>query len=161
MPKTVDGDQPAPTILTASGRTVPSGLNEALVKVVVEAFYARARLDPVIGPIFNRVIAGPDWPRHLGVIADFWSSMLLGTGRYAGRPMPKHIGIPDLADVHFERWLMLFRQTVEETCDPDVAALFIDRAERVAHSFRIGIAMSRGEDGIKIGIMRAGNQAGS
>ena len=146
--------RPLPAI-AASGRTLPEGLDETVVAAVVEAFYTRARLDPLIGPIFNRVIATDAWPRHLAVIADFWSSMLLGSGRYSGRPLPKHIGIPDLQDVHFERWLSLFRKTVEELCPPVVAGLFIDRAERVAHSFRIGIAMSRGEDSLKVGIMRS------
>lgn len=141
--------------MNPNGRIIPQGLDETIIMSVVETFYARARHDPVIGPIFNRVIAEMDWPRHLAVIADFWSSMLLGSGRYAGRPMPKHIGIADIEDAHFDRWLMLFRQTVEEFCDASVAALFVDRAERIAHSFRIGIAISRGEDSVKVGIVRA------
>ena len=28
------------------------------------------------------------WPRHLGKMCDFWSSTLLRTGRYDGRPLP-------------------------------------------------------------------------
>jgi hemoglobin len=127
-----------------------------LVRRVVDAFYAKARRDPVIGPVFNRVIADAEWPSHLTTIADFWSSMLLGTGTYQGRPMPKHLAIGDLGDQHFERWLALFRQTVTELCTPDVAALFVDRAERIAHSFRIGLAIHRREDSTHIGIMRAG-----
>jgi len=147
---------PVGTRLHPTGRLIPEGLDEALVRRVVDAFYAKARRDPVIGPVFNRVIADADWPAHLATIANFWSSMLLGTGSYQGRPMPKHLAIGDLADRHFERWLALFRQTVTELCTPDVAALFVDRAERIAHSFRIGLAIHRGEDSTHIGIMRAG-----
>lgn len=146
---------PAGNRLHPSGRLIPAGLDEAVIAAVVHSFYAKARRDPVIGPVFNAVIAEDDWPRHLVVIGDFWSSMLLGTGRYAGRPMPKHVGIPGLEDRHFSRWLQLFRETVEELCSPEVAALFVDRAERVAHSFRIGIAMHRGGDSIKVEILRA------
>lgn len=141
--------------LHPSGRLIPAGLNEAMVSAVVASFYAKARLDPLIGPVFNRVIADADWPQHLAVIADFWSSMLLGTGRYVGRPMPKHVAIADLEDVHFERWLKLFRETVEELCTAEVTALFVDRAERIAHSFRIGLALSRGEDSVAIEVLRA------
>lgn len=148
-------DQPIGARLHPSGRLIPAGLDEAMVTAVVESFYAKARRDPLIGPIFNRVIADADWPQHLAVIADFWSSMLLGTGRYAGRPMPKHVGIGDLGDEHFERWLKLFRETVETLCPAEVAALFVDRAERIAHSFRIGLALSRGEDSVRIGVLRA------
>ena len=128
------------------GWDTPDGLDEGMIRAVVDAFYARARRDDVIGPIFNRVIAEPDWPAHLDKIADFWSSMLLGTGRYSGRPMPKHMGIPDLGDAQFMRWLRLFRETVDELCPPEVAALFVERSERIGNSFRMNIYMRRGED---------------
>src|SRR5690606_19366888 len=108
-----------------------------------------------IGPIFNRVIAEPAWPHHLDTIEAFWSSMLLGTGTYSGRPMLKHIGIHDLEDRHFERWLALFKETVDRLCPPGVAALFVDRAERVAHSLRLGLAQHRGRDSIHIEVLRA------
>jgi len=122
------------------------GLDEAMIRAVVDSFYADVRRDPLIGPIFNRIIAPEAWPHHLDLIADFWSSMLLGTGRYGGRPMPKHMAIPELADPHFMRWLALFRRTVESICPPDIAALFVDRSERIGNSFRMNIAMRRGED---------------
>lgn len=140
--------------LHRSGRLIPAGLDEAMVRAVVDDFYSKARLDPVIGPVFNSAIADDEWPEHLALIADFWSSMLLGTRRYAGRPMPKHMALPGLTDVHFLRWLSLFRDTVDHLCPPAVAALFIDRAERVAHSFRIGLAMRRGEDSSGVDIVR-------
>ena len=126
-------ERPTGPRLHPTGRLIPPGLDAALVRAVVDDFYGKARGDPVIGPVFNRVIPDADWPAHLAVIADFWSSMLLGTGHYAGRPMPKHLAIAELGDVHFERWLGLFRETVERPCPQETAALFIDRAERIAH----------------------------
>lgn len=137
---------PIGTRLQRIGWETPEGLDEAMIRAVVDRFYADARRDPVIGPVFNRIIAPEAWPHHLATIADFWSSMLLGTGRYAGRPMPKHMAIPELSDAHFMRWLALFRRTVDELCPPDIAALFIERSERIGNSFRMNIAMRRGED---------------
>jgi hemoglobin len=128
------------------GWETPEGLDEPMIRAVVDRFYADARRDPVIGPIFNRVIAPEAWPHHLATIADFWSSMLLGTGRYGGRPMPKHMAIPELSDAHFMRWLALFRRTVDDLCPPEIAAVFIERSERIGNSFRMNIAMRRGED---------------
>ena len=128
------------------GWETPPSLDEALIRKVVERFYDDARRDPVVGPVFNRVIAPEAWPHHLDTIADFWSSMLLGTGRYAGRPMPKHMAIPEISDAHFMRWLALFRRTVNELCPPDIATVFIERSERIGNSFRMNIAMRRGED---------------
>ena len=135
-----------PHRMTPTGRMVPSDLDEGMVGAVVSAFYARARQDELIGPVFNRVVAADHWPQHIESITDFWSGMLLGTRRYAGRPMPKHIAIPELNDAHFQRWLTLFRETAEELCPPHVAAMFVDRAERIAYNFRIRIAQFRGQD---------------
>lgn len=149
-----------PARLHPSGRFIPAGLDEALVRAVVDDFYRKARADEVIGPIFNRVIPDPEWPAHLDKIARFWSSMLLGTGTYDGRPMPKHLAIGDLGDPHFARWLALFRETVEALCPPEVAALFVDRAQRVAHSLRLGLAQYRGQDSLSVGLMRAGPMPG-
>ena len=142
---------PVGTRLTRTGWDVPEGLDEAMVRAVVDDFYAKARRDEVIGPVFNRVIADADWPDHLDKIASFWSSMLLGTGTYTGRPMPKHMAIPELADAHFSRWLALFRQTVTQLCPPDIAELFIERSERIGQSFRLNIASRRGEDITRMG----------
>lgn len=143
--------------LHPTGRLIPEDLDETMVRAVVDQFYARARRDDVIGPVFNRVIPEDEWPAHLDKITDFWSSMLLGTGRYLGRPMPRHIAIPELADAHFARWLGLFRLTVEEICPPEVAALFVERAERIGNNFRVRIAQFRGEDPMQMSYMRAGD----
>lgn len=141
--------------MTPTGQVIPEGLDEALVSQVVSAFYAKARYDDVIGPVFNRVIPADHWPQHIQTITDFWSSMLLGTRRYVGRPMPKHLAIPELNDSHFQRWLTLFKQTAEELCPPHIAAIFVDRAERIGYSFRIRIAQFRGEDSLAVRLMRA------
>lgn len=158
--KAAQVNQPEGPRLHPTGRLIPDGLDEAMVAAVVEAFYGRARQDAVIGPVFNRVIAAEDWPAHLKTIADFWSSMLLGSGRYYGRPMPKHLAIPELSDAHFARWLALFRMTVEELCPPDVAALFVERAERVGHNFRLRLAQYRGEDVSQVAPIRAADRIG-
>src|SRR3546814_12852558 len=92
----------------------------------------------LLGPIFARVLGDGGWDAHLAKMSDFWSSVLLMTGRYAGRPMPAHVRIDTGADgkpgggldaTHFARWLGLFRQTVAELCTPEPAALFEDRAQ--------------------------------
>lgn len=138
------------------GKIAPPGLDEAGIARIVDAFYARVRVDPLIGPVFDTHIAAASWPIHLGKMYDFWSSLLLGSGRYDGRPVPKHMAISELSDPHFVRWLALFRQTVEELCLPPTAALFIDRSERIAQSFRLGLAFHRGEDSAGIVPLRAG-----
>ena len=144
--------------LHPTGRLIPAELDEAMVAAVVRDFYARVRADDLIGPVFNRIIPEDRWPHHIDLITDFWSSMLLGTGRYMGRPMPKHLAIPDLTDAHFARWLRLFRVTAEIHCPEDIAALFVDRAQRIAYNFRLRIAQFRGLDPSDLKPQRAGDE---
>ncbi len=117
-------------------------INDASIERLVRSFYGRAREDGLIGPIFNAAVT--DWEHHIANITDFWSSMVLRTGRYGGRPMRPHLMLP-LRGEHFDRWLMLFEATAKEQFSADVAGLFIDRARRIADSFEMGIATVRGE----------------
>lgn len=119
------------------------GVTEPMIQALVHSFYARVRLDPLIGPIFNRVIV--DWDEHLEKLCAFWSSVTLMTGRYKGTPMKVHAELSEITPAHFERWLALFQATAIKTCPPDAAALFVDRANRIAESLQLGIAIHRGE----------------
>jgi hemoglobin len=146
--------------MTADNRTVlingaplPDALDERMIHDVVHGFYEAIRDDALLGPIFNGVIAPEAWPTHLEKMCDFWSSMLLRTGRYDGRPLAPHLRIPELGEEHFRRWLKLFRSTVQRVCPPEVAALFMERALRIAHSFRIAVAYNRGADTLTIAII--------
>ncbi len=120
------------------------GVTEAMIHDLVHGFYAKIRMDPVLGGVFNRVI-GEDWDAHLAKMCDFWSSVLLMTGRFKGAPMATHVRIAEIGPTHFARWLDLFGQTAEQVCPPDAAALFVAKAEMIARSFQLGIAVSRGE----------------
>lgn len=132
------------------GAPLPDVLTEEMIHDVVHGFYRAIREDALLGPIFNGAIEPDRWPDHLAKMCDFWSSMLLRTSRYDGRPLPAHLRFPALGEEHFRQWLKLFRATVTEACPPEVAALFMSRAQRVAHSFRLAIAVSRGESSIGI-----------
>ena len=143
--------RPAPErVIVVDGKPLPDVLDEEMIAAVVHGFYDKIRKDELLGPIFNGAIAERDWPRHLDTMCAFWSATLLRTGRYDGRPLPPHLALPGLAEQHFRRWLTLFRETVNTLCPPDVAALFMDRALRIAHSFRLAIAFNRGEDSMLV-----------
>lgn len=125
-------------------------VNEETIRQLVHGFYDAVRDDPVIGPVFMRQIAAERWPFHLANMCDFWSSVLLRTGRYHGRPLSPHLRLPDIGDAHFARWLSLFRKRAREVFNEDDAARIVALAERIALSFRMGIAFHRGEDSTKI-----------
>jgi hemoglobin len=119
------------------------GVNEELIRAVVHAFYGQVRRDPALGRIFNRVI-GDGWDAHLAKMCDFWSSVLLASGRFKGAPMAAHLRIGDLREAHFARWLALFGQITRSLCTPEQAALFMEKAEMIGQALRHGIAAMRG-----------------
>ncbi|PSJ62742.1 group III truncated hemoglobin [Pseudaminobacter soli (ex Li et al. 2025)] len=144
-----EGAKDKPTIVI-DGRVLSEQLDEQMIHDVVHGFYNEIRKDALLGPVFNGAIAPHDWPRHLTRMCDFWSSLMLRTGRYDGRPLPPHLALPGLGAQHFRRWLGLFRATVHNLCPPDIAALFIERALRIAHSFRLALAHNRGENTLTV-----------
>jgi hemoglobin len=120
------------------------GIDHAMIERVVREFYGRLRTDPMLGPIFATAV-GDEWEPHIQKLCLFWSSVLLMTGLYKGRPVPAHVGLPGLQPPHFAHWLAVFRETVGDICPPEAAAVFISRAERIAESLQMAIAISRGE----------------
>lgn len=82
------------------------------VKTLVDAFYAKVNRDELLAPIFNE-IAQVDWAEHMPKMYSFWESMLFRTGNYQGAPFPKHAILP-VEQAHFERWLGLFVETIDE-----------------------------------------------
>lgn len=123
---------------------VHPGIDEEMVATLVHAFYARVRADAEIGPIFDRVI-GDNWDAHLARMCDFWSSVMLMTGRYKGNPMLAHMRLKMVRPQHFERWLLLFQQTAWAVCPREIAGLFIGRAENIARSLQMGMFFRPGE----------------
>jgi hemoglobin len=113
-------------------------ISEDLVRSLVHGFYDKVRSDAVLGPIFARVI-DDDWDAHLAKMCDFWSSVMLMSGRYKGNPMIAHMRLKAVRPEHFERWLGLFHETATEICPPDIAALFHARAQNIARSLQLGM----------------------
>ena len=113
-------------------------MDEAGLKSLVEAFYARVRADPELGPIFNGAI--DDWPDHLKKLAEFWSSVMLTTGRYKGQPVPAHMRHRDLiTPALFDRWLALWAATTTELMTQEAAAGLRAKAERIAESLQLAL----------------------
>ncbi len=119
-----------------------TGIDEAMIDRLVRAFYGRARLDPLIGPIFESRVR--DWEDHFDRMCAFWSSVALMSGRYHGQPMVAHMPLP-IDTPHFDRWLEIFAATAREVCPPAAATHFLERAHRIADSLELGIACQKGK----------------
>jgi len=125
--------------LTAPSRPAAPVLSadEAMIRTLVDAFYNEVRDDPMLGPIFAGHIA--DWSLHLPKMYDFWSTVVLRSGRYAGRPLEAHERLPGLTAAHFARWLDLWRRTVERVVPEAARAAFTVPAERMAANMRAAL----------------------
>ena len=114
---------------------------EVGIATMVDRFYDKVRADEQLGPIFNGAIA--DWTAHKRILRDFWSSIVLRSGRYRGNPMGVHRELPRFPQALFRRWLALWRETAREVFDASTAELFIGTAERVAQGLSIGMNLGR------------------
>ena len=127
---TTPGDNAVPQDLKSKAET------EAAIEACVRSFYAKAKADDVLGPLFKSSIA--DWERHIKRIQDFWSRCLLGTARYSGYPFPVHMQLP-VEPEHFTRWVTLFEETARETLKSPLAEKAIERAQHMSSCFQAGI----------------------
>lgn len=117
-------------------------IDETAIDLLVPAFYARVRADALLGPIFESAI--DDWPHHLAKLKDFWSSVMLASGRYKGQPMPAHIRHERaLSKEAFARWLAIWHETTDELLAPAVARAFQEKADRIAQSLQLGMQFYR------------------
>lgn len=107
---------------------------------MVHDFYAAVRCDAVLGPVFERHIK--DWDQHLAKLVDFWSSILLRTGRFTGTPMPKHVALPGLSAELFQRWLALFHETTAAQANKAMGEQADAMAQRIAQSLWYGYQTS-------------------
>ncbi|WP_193211365.1 group III truncated hemoglobin [Luteolibacter marinus] len=83
---------------------------------LVNAFYGKVRRDELLGFIFDEV-AAIDWEIHLPKMYAFWQTVLFRDGGFRGDPIGKHARLVPLTAMgrdQFDRWLKLFRETVDE-----------------------------------------------
>lgn len=104
------------------------------VKLLVDSFYGKVRNDELIGPIFNERIQDR-WPQHLNKMYTFWQTVLLGEHTYFGTPFPPHAQLP-VEGNHFERWLLLFGETVSELFQGKIADEALWRGNKMAEMFQ-------------------------
>ncbi len=116
-------------------------IDDEALRELVDRFYAKVRQDPEIGPLFNAAVE--DWDEHLARLANFWSSVMLTSGRYKGDPLSAHLRQP-IETPMFACWLALWKETTEELFEPEPAAALQARAHRIGESLRIGIELERG-----------------
>ena len=108
--------------------------NRADIDKLVNLFYERVKKDKTIGFIFNEVVK-MNWEKHIPLIADFWETILLDNPVYKNNAMEVHYDINrklPLQPEHFETWLQLFNETIDELFEGKKAMLAKTRAKSIA-----------------------------
>lgn len=104
------------------------------IELFITAFYEKVKTDPVIGIIFTEVVQ-MHWEHHIPVIVSFWESILLDNPVYKRNAMAVHYDLHKkypLKQEHFDAWLRLFNETLDELFTGSVADLAKKRAAGIA-----------------------------
>jgi hemoglobin len=111
------------------------------IKLLVDSFYGKVREDKLLAPIFNNRI-GEKWPEHMEKMYRFWQTVLLGEHTYHGSPFVPHAQLP-VDKEHFNQWMSLFNQTIDEHFRGDKAEEARWRAGKMAEMFHYKIEFYR------------------
>ncbi|WP_194850319.1 group III truncated hemoglobin [Nonlabens antarcticus] len=112
------------------------------IKLLVETFYERVRLDPTLGPVFNRHIK--DWESHLELLTDFWETSLFRTSSYKGNPITAHNAVDKIEqytidETHFGIWLNHWVQTLDYLFVGDNATTLKLRARKMGTNLNLNL----------------------
>ena len=97
------------------------------ITLLVDTFYAKVLKDPNLKPFF----AGLDFEAHKPKMIHFWSFVLLDEANYKTNVTEKHLHMP-LEQEHFDRWLELFYETIDELFEGEKAEIAKQRAFTIA-----------------------------
>lgn len=109
-----------------------ASINE--IVILVNSFYHKVEEDDLLGPVFEKVIKG-NWKPHLEKMYTFWETILLDKHSYFGSPFPPHTKL-NIGPGHFDRWVQLFEETIEENFEGEKAREAKWRANKMAQIFR-------------------------
>lgn len=111
------------------------------IKLLVDSFYSKVREEEKLKDIFNNVIQNR-WPEHLEKMYRFWQTVLLDEHTYYGSPFLPHAKLPVDLD-HFDQWLILFNETVDENFSGEKADRAKWQGQRMAEMFHSKIEFYR------------------
>src|SRR3954466_468713 len=109
------------------------------VKELVDKFYEKVNADEILSPVFNKE-AKVNWETHLPKMYKFWGTQLIGSADYSGRPFPPHMDL-NIDSKHFERWIRLFMETIDENFEGEVAEMAKQKARNIAAIFQYKLGL--------------------
>lgn len=103
------------------------------IRLLVNTFYYRAKKDDLLSVFFAHGMGNR--PHALEPLYAYWENILMEEEITGEMPFPKHADLP-LTHQHFDRWLSLFLQTVDDLFIGVVAERAKFRAIKMCEVFR-------------------------
>lgn len=100
------------------------------IEKLVHTFYDKVRANELLFSVFDPII-GDNWPAHLEKMVKFWSTLLLYTYEYKDDPLTSHMPLP-LTKEHFETWISLFNETLDELFEGTITENAKKRANSIS-----------------------------
>lgn len=103
------------------------------IQQLVNSFYDKVKTSEI--GFFFEEIAKVNWEKHLPKMYIFWESVLFATVKFDGNPMGAHFPINETIPMekkHFEAWLQLWKETVDENFSGEMAESAKNKAENIA-----------------------------
>lgn len=112
------------------------------ISALVSAFYTSAFKEEVLGPIFVDIVK-MDLEAHMPIMCDFWETVLFQAGLYRRNAFQVHVDIHrlvPLTQMHFQRWLDLWNDTVDSMFAGEKANMAKMQAARIGGSIQRRLA---------------------
>jgi hemoglobin len=101
------------------------------ISLLVHRFYGKVKSDEELSPFFIEL----DFEVHMPKMIHFWSFALLNEPGYTTNVVEKHLHMP-LKEVHFERWLLLFNETIDELFSGEISNQAKQRAQLIGWTIK-------------------------
>ena len=101
---------------------------------MIRSFYEKLLVDEQLGFIFTE-IARIDLEQHFPHLFDFWENILIEANGYRRNVLQAHLDLNlkvALTAEHFQQWLRLFNETVDELFEGNSAQAAKNRALSIA-----------------------------
>lgn len=101
--------------------------NKEDIEKLVNQFYGKVLKDELLAPFFKHL----NFVEHLPKMVDFWAFAVLDEYGYRSNVTDKHMHMP-LKQEHFDRWILLFNQTLDSLFSGERADLAKQKAFTIA-----------------------------
>lgn len=113
------------------------------IERMISIFYEKLIDDDKIGYFFTDVVK-LNLDEHLPKICDFWETTIFHVPVYKGNPMKIHLDLnvkSALKPEHFDRWIEVFCDTVDELFSGEKAELAKQRAISISTMMQIKLSV--------------------